>query len=141
MKTRIKELEEQLQIEKEKIKQIKAEINDIRKSIKNENAKIKYPMKLVDVGFWFSWVDSPIISKHHLFARLVETCKEWNKIDGFEPDWNSDKEKVCICYAENKVQVGFATTASRPLCFKNTQTARLFFDTYRTELEQVKDLI
>ena len=79
--------------------------------------------------------------KYVIFAALIETCKEWNMIDDFKPDLDSDKEKVCICLAENKVQVGFATTASRPLCFENTQTAQLFLDTYRTELEQVKDLI
>ena len=139
MKTQIEELKEKLHIEKEKIAALEAEIQMLQQQSKYPKSKL---MELWVCESKILTINGQYFSKKYLiFAALVETCKEWNKIDGFEPDWNSNTPKYQVKNESNKLSITHFWYYSSPIYFKTQETAQLFLDTYRAELEQVKDLI
>jgi hypothetical protein len=85
--------------------------------------------------------DNELASKYQLFIRLVETCKEWNRIAGFEADWGGGFAKYVIKFFDNEIYTDVSLYNSFPLHFKNIETAELFLYTFRDEIELVKDLI
>ena len=110
----------------------------------------KYPMKFEDVlkvyEFYIdgntknnSFITEKFGQDLLLFGQLVQTCREWNKIDGWENKWNEYKG-VIIC-TNNCVAIHAVYNISTPIAFKDEKTAELFLSTFRTELEQVKELL
>lgn len=98
----------------------------------------KYPMELVSLSI----LKPKLMNKYETFIRLVETCKEWNRIDGFEADWDDFfTVKWCILNDKNRITIDFLRGSSRPLHFEHRSTAELFLNTFREEIELVKDLI
>ena len=109
-----------------------------------EPSSSKYPMKLVDLGTWEAESDDHIFLHYayKTFARLVETCREWNKVDGFVPEWtNSTQIKNVIVCDQVNLSIYSVSLTSCPLYFSTRETAQLFLDTFRTEIESVKELI
>ena len=129
------------------VKNINERLNKLQNSIEDlsaEPSSSKYPMKLVELGTWVTGGHDRIfeLNKYKIFARLVETCREWNRIDGFVPDWtDSFGTKFCIYHANSDLSIFCISITSRVLYFKTKQTAQLFLDTFRTEIESVKELI
>lgn len=132
MKTKIEELEKRLE-----------EIQNELSLIKKQPTVQKYP-KSEWIELWSNTFFTSIgglDSKYLLFAALVETCKEWNRIDEFVPDWSNNSNKWCVRNIKNKIIVDGWLNTSHPIYLKDRDTAELFLDTYRTELEQVKHLL
>jgi hypothetical protein len=84
--------------------------------------------------------DSELASKYQLFIHLVETCKEWNRIVGFKPDWKINNY-YCVSDVPCHGLGVYLLTGPRVLHFRDERTAELFLKTFRDEIELVKDLI
>ena len=123
----------------QKLAELQNEIDKLKTATGN-----KYPMKLVDLGTWncIGYDKLFDFKKYKTFAQLVETCREWNRIDDFVPDWENDGQpKYGIFYASGKLGSLYAEKMSYSLHFMSHETAQLFLNTYRTEIEQVKHLL
>lgn len=99
-----------------------------------KEVKEKYPM---DLGISLQTVD--FHDKLNLFGRLVLTCREWNRIDGFENDANNIKQAIILDYKTVCVS-GFSSN-NRAIAFKDYQTAEKFLSTFKKELEEVKEFL
>jgi hypothetical protein len=110
--------------------------------------KNKYPMELkytyivgekgvMSTNFFGT---SELSKKYITFIALVETCKEWNRIDGFEADW-SDDGYYCISDTYSEGLGVYCEVDPRVLHFKDEEAAELFLKTFRYKIELVKDLI
>jgi len=97
-----------------------------------KEVKCKYPIEL-------SHMTPDLNIQLILFGRLVQTCREWNKIDGFENKCGISK--VCLLNINNNVRSAALEETGKPIAFKDHKTAELFIKTFRTELEQVKELL
>jgi hypothetical protein len=138
MNPKIEELEKRL-----------AEIKDELILLKMRPASDKYP-----VSRWIQkWRDTTLadyentqfslfglnFSKDYMmFAALVETCNEWNSIDEYKPKYDDTRTVIKNFNDTVFISTGLVNGA---LMFRDYQTAQLFHDTYRTELEQVKHLL
>lgn len=74
--------------------------------------------------------------------QLKTICDEWNRIDGFMVDWND--ENICkysIISREAETQVDGCYQISRPLIFKDRETAKLFLDSFKEMIETAKPLL
>lgn len=127
---KIEELEQKLAELLEEISQLKQQQNN------------RYPMKLIDLGLWTAIGSRNYdFNKYLKFAELVETCREWNRIDGL-PDLDSGIRKYGVVYRSAEgIITGSTGYSSYPLHFQDRDTANLFLETFRTEIESVKDLI
>ena len=105
----------------------------------------KYPMRLWPMELKHTDLfiaGRSIHSKYFTFIRLVETCREWNKVDGFVPDWtNNTQRKYCIFLQYGELAINEQLVTYRVLYFSRRETTQLFLDTFRTEIESVKELI
>lgn len=75
------------------------------------------------------------------FIKLLALVKEWNKRDGFVPDWGSDTRKSVIRIFNNNICHDSSVYYSFPLVFKDDKTALLFHDAFQDLIEQCKNLI
>jgi hypothetical protein len=75
-----------------------------------------------------------------LFGQLVQTCQEWNKIDGFEPTIGKDMGTLVVRRSGIEANGG-SWAVNKVLAFKDEKTAQLFLSTFKNELEQVKHLL
>lgn len=101
-----------------------------------KEVKCKYTKELIYPNFINSTSD------YYLFFKLVETCKEWNRIDGFVADWSdSNQFKLSVECSNNELRIESWIFTSKPLYFKTKETAELFIETFKEEIEQVKHLI
>lgn len=80
----------------------------------------------------------PFNNKYLLFAALVETCKEWNRIDEFVPEYDDQRTTIKNFSGTVFISTGILNGA---IMLIDYTTAQLFLDTFRNELEQVKDLL
>lgn len=74
--------------------------------------------------------------------QLKTICDEWNRIDVFVVDWND--ENICkysIISREAETQVDGCYQISRPLIFKDRETAKLFLDSFKEMIETAKPLL
>ena len=95
--------------------------------------RAEYPKKIV-----FQW-EIKFEYKLVLFGQLVQTSLEWNRIDGFENKCGN--QKFCLYNYKNNIGIEVLTDTNNPIAFKDRKTAELFIETFRTELEQVKELL
>ncbi len=75
------------------------------------------------------------------FIKLLALVKEWNKRDGFVPDWGSGTLKSVIRIFNNNICHDSSVYYSFPLVFKDDKTAGLFRDAFQDLIEQCKNLI
>lgn len=94
--------------------------------------KVEYPTGL-------QIVSGDLLANSIKFARLVETSRVWNKIDGFENKCGIGKWG--FGNINNMVDTVFTNKTNIPIGFKDRLTCRLFYDTFRAELEEVKELL
>ena len=93
-----------------------------------------YPITMSDLS-------SINFDKVQTFARLISTCQEWNRIDEYVPDWESDKDiKYCIWSEKNEMIVSCICYIHSPFCFGSKKTAELFFKMFKAELLYIKEL-
>ena len=133
LEIRIKNIKEELYAAECKLNEIKA-----------QPLSSKYPKELVELGTWEAESDDHIFLHYayKTFAQLVETCREWNRIDGFVPDWGNESQKknVIVCDQVN-LNIFSVSFSSCPLYFSTRETARLFLDTFYVQIQNVKELI
>ena len=132
-------IEEKIKELEQKLAELQEEISQLKQQPKNQ-----YPMKLIDLGSWntIGAGNKFDLLKYNQFARLVETCREWNRIDGFVPDWmDSRQEKNVIICEQANLDIYSISLTQCPLYFSTHETAKLFLETFRTELESIKYLL
>ncbi len=97
----------------------------------------------LDDGIYFnSCLSKEQVKEIVAFIKLLALVKEWNKIDGFVPDWSNDKVgKSIIMNLEGEVQCGHSLMGVTSFVFKNDKTAELFLDTFIDLIKQCKNLI
>lgn len=103
-----------------------------------KEVKQKYPMEVVPESMVLS-----IAYKLNLFGRLVLTCREWNRIDGWE-NKPTNSERAAIQYKRNKeiiVDSDCGWTSNTVIAFKDHQAAELFLSTFNKELQEVKEFL
>lgn len=101
-----------------------------------KEVKQKYPMELVPESMVLSIAD-----KLNLFGRLVLTCREWNRIDGFGND-DEDRYAIRIRSIKGELKVTFGNFVNNtPTAFKYQPTAELFQSTFNKELQEVKEFL
>jgi hypothetical protein len=74
--------------------------------------------------------------------QLKTICDEWNRIDGFVPDWSSGKGwNFCITFRKQEFQIHEWSEFHYPLAFKDQATAQLFLDSFKEMIETAKPLL
>lgn len=74
-------------------------------------------------------------------AKLIELRDEWNRVDGFNVDWENEKQiKHCIKRL-HEIQIIEANTIPHLLFFMSFETANLFFKTFNALIETAKELL
>ena len=74
--------------------------------------------------------------------QLVELRAAWNRVDGFEANWEDTWQiKCCVKNKRMELSIGNWTYVSSPLYFGSRETAQLFLDTFRDKIEIAKELI
>lgn len=111
------------------------------KEVNNE----KYPTKLRDdypSSTLFFLISSKYGNKLELLDKLLIARDEWNEINGFEADWkDNNKPKHSITPDCDEFFCSLRYTSRRIFSFKTKETAQLFLDTFRKELEEIKEFI
>jgi len=59
----------------------------------------------------------------------------------YRPDWTEDKEKYTINGYMEGLCIEPLTNYSRIFSFKNLKTAEMFLEKYRSQLEDIKELL
>lgn len=72
-------------------------------------------------------------------AQLSQLMKVYN--DGWEPDFNDDKEKYVIFFKNNNICVNYLFKTQCFLLFKNLEIRDLFLENFRELIEQAKPLL
>lgn len=74
--------------------------------------------------------------------QLVELRDAWNKIDGWEADWEIDKQcKYSICIKLNNIETVEYSFSNTVLHFGKASTRDLFLETHRKLIETAKEFI
>ena len=134
-----------LEIRIDLLKESLYEAQDRLIKLKAQPLSSKYPMRLWPIDLYYTVLfiaGRRIDSKYIMFFCLVETCREWNRIDGFVPDWTNESQKKNVIKCEQVTLNIYSISFTQcPLYFSTRETAQLFLDTFRTEIESVKELI
>lgn len=72
-------------------------------------------------------------------AQLSQLMKVYN--DGWEPDWNDNKDKSSIIYLNDNLIGGVAISNHRFLTFKTSDIRDKFVNNFRDLIEQAKPLL
>jgi len=110
-----------------------------------EIGRVKYPTRLTELEYGDT--DTYTLTRRYgceldLLDRLLLARDEWNEIDRFVTDWgNDDCTKYCVVRFENEIKTEYRSVSYSKFAFKSQETAQLFLDTFRTELEEIKELL
>lgn len=75
-------------------------------------------------------------------TQLVELRDAWNKIDGFEVDWENDnQEKYCIFREENKIETDYSFNVTHLLYFGSPVTRDKFLEQFRDLIDQAGEFV
>lgn len=103
-----------------------------------------YPVELVDIGEWVAnkEVEGAEIELHHLYAQLVMTCKEYNKEDGFVPDYNNFRQdKWSLELTSSGLTLSKHTTWSKLIFFGDYNTGKVFMEIFKEPLKKVQKFL
>ena len=125
-----------------------------------EPVKEKYPMSVDDIKGrkWFvcqgkieqgqgytgdleNLKTRELASAFLALMQLKTICDEWNRIDGFVPDWTNGGMKYCVCFTKGKLCVDWWYFQGQALTFQDEKTATLFLNSFRELLETAKPLL
>ena len=73
--------------------------------------------------------------------QLKTICDEWNRIDGFVPDWKNGRNKWCINVQKGRLLITTWEGYSRVIALKDEHTCNLFLNSFRELLETAKPLL
>ena len=108
-------------------------------ALKNELKKEQRPMDFM--AFHEQRVKEGV-SKYHekivTLGDLLEIRDEWNRIDEFEFGVDTNCFRI---YNTEQNQLDISHSQTFPFAFKYENTARLFLDTFRPQLELIKELL
>ena len=127
-----------------------------------EPVKEKYPMSVDDIKGrkWFvcqgkieqgqgytgdleNLKTRELASAFLALMQLKTICDEWNRIDGFVPDWSNDRQvKWGVGFINNNLNsTQLHPIYSHSLVFQDEETAKIFIGSFRELLETAKPLL
>ena len=126
--------------------EIDKEKSSFEKIVFKEVEKCKYPTLSAAI-WWYEkrgsiLVTTKYLEKLSILDRLLIARDKWNEIDGFVADYsNRYTKKYSLQVWGEKIQVNIAFELNSKFTFNTRETAQLFLDTFRKELEEIKEFI
>lgn len=77
-----------------------------------------------------------------VLLKLIAIRDHWNREDNFQPDWTDVKQnKFCISTVGGKIETDIYQTFNYILCFGKAETRNLFLETFKKDIELVKEFL
>lgn len=126
--------------------EIDKEKSTFEKIVFKEIERAKYPITIQGICYYYGIYRDTFSLRYEdrlrVLDRLLLARDKWNEIDGFVPDWEYGSQfKYSIFSNRNELLVYTTFNTSCSFSFKTQETAQLFLDTFRKELEEIKELL
>ena len=86
-------------------------------------------------------VSEKYADKLNTLDTLLCLRDEYNRIDGFEGCFRFGRTNWCISNFDNNLDLDDYENANKPMRFWKKETAKLFFNNFKEQLEQIKEFL
>ena len=122
----------EIDLEKSDLKNGKVILKEVEK---------KYPTEFKDLGTDTFKLSTKYGHKLSILNTLLHFRDEYNRIDGFEEGFKFEEENWCIINFNGNLQLDMSVYLNKPMHFGKEETAKLFFNNFEEQLEQIKEFL
>ena len=106
-----------------------------------KKVKEKYPSEFKDLGTNTFKLSTKYGHKLSILNTLLHFRDEYNRIDGFEEGFRFEEDNWCVSNYKNKLNISCWTLPNGIMHFGKEETAELFLNNFKEQLEQVKEFL
>lgn len=106
-----------------------------------KKADKKYPTEFKDLGTDTFKLSTKYGHKLSILNTLLHFRDEYNRIDGFTDGFRFGRKNWCISNFEHNLDLDAYENANKPMHFGKEETAKLFFNNFEEQLDQIKEFL